>query len=134
MAESKYWNRFWRRRISRRTLLGAGAVTAVGVAGAVVVGCNGDDGGSGGTQTTPRSGSPVPVGSPQPGGTLTQGRLIEAGGIDPHIDLTGFGIIDLMYTYLYPWRRVKLKWVASGISISVTKLFRMASSALACQE
>ena len=27
MAESKYWNRFWRRRISRRTLLGAGAVT-----------------------------------------------------------------------------------------------------------
>ncbi|MEE8369598.1 MAG: hypothetical protein V3S00_02380 [Dehalococcoidia bacterium] len=23
---------------------------------------------------------------------------------DPHIDLTGFGIIDLMYTYLYSWR------------------------------
>lgn len=104
MAESKYWNRFWRRRISRRTLLGAGAVTVVGVAGAAVVGCNGDDGGSGGTQTTPRSGSPVPVGSPQPGGSITQGRLFEAGGIDPHIDLTGFGIYDLMYTYLYSWR------------------------------
>ncbi len=104
MAESKYWNRFWRRRISRRTLLGAGAVTAAGVAGAVVVGCNGDDGGSGGMQTTPRSGSPVPVGSPQPGGTLTQGRLLEALGIDPHVDLTGFGIYDLMYTYLYSWR------------------------------
>jgi peptide/nickel transport system substrate-binding protein len=104
MAESKYWNRFWRRRISRRTLLGAGAVTAAGVAGAVVVGCNSDDGGSGGAQTTPRSGSPVPVGSPQPGGSITQGRIIEAGGIDPHIDLTGFGIIDLMYTYLYSWR------------------------------
>ncbi len=103
MAESKYWNRFWRRRISRRTLLGAGAVTVAGVAGAVVVGCNGDDGGNG-TQATPRDGSPVPIGSPQPGGSVTQGRLIEAGGIDPHIDLTGFGIIDLMYTYLYSWQ------------------------------
>jgi len=103
MAESKYWNRFWRRRISRRTLLGAGAVTVVGVAGAAVVGCNSDDGGNG-PQATPRSGSPVPVGSPIPGGSLTQGRLFEAGGIDPHIDLTGFGIYDLMYTYLYSWR------------------------------
>ncbi len=103
MAESKYWNRFWRRRISRRTLLGAGAVTAAGVAAAGVVGCNSDDGGSG-AQTTPRDGSPVPVGSPQPGGSITQGRLFEAGGIDPHIDLTGFGIYDLMYTYLYSWR------------------------------
>jgi peptide/nickel transport system substrate-binding protein len=104
MAESKYWNRFWRRRISRRALLGAGAVTAVGVAGAAVVGCNGDDGGSGGAQTTPRPGSPVPVGSPQPGGGITQGRLIEAGGIDPHIDFTTADIAALMYTYLYSWQ------------------------------
>ena len=44
MAESKYWNRFWRRRVSRRALLGAGAVTAVGAASAAVIGCNGGDG------------------------------------------------------------------------------------------
>ena len=44
MAESTYWNRFWRRRISRRALLGAGAVTALGAASAAVLGCNGEIG------------------------------------------------------------------------------------------
>lgn len=102
MAESGYWNRYWRRRISRRALLGAGAVTAVGVASAAVVGCN--DGGSGPTQTTPPTGSPVAAGTPRPGGRITQGRLINALGIDPHIDLTGWDIDQLMYTYLYSWR------------------------------
>jgi peptide/nickel transport system substrate-binding protein len=102
MAESTYWNRFWRRRISRRALLGAGAVTAFGAAGAAVVGCN--SGGSGPTGTTPRPGSPVAAGTPRPGGGITQGRLIEALGIDPHIDLTGLDIDMLMYTYLYSWR------------------------------
>ena len=104
MTESKYWNRFWRRRISRRTLLGAGAVTVVGVAGAAVVGCNGDDGGSGGNGNPGATGRPAAIGSPVPGGTLTQGRLLNTLGIDPHIDLTGFGIVDMMYTYLYSWR------------------------------
>ncbi|TET98636.1 MAG: hypothetical protein E3J29_03470, partial [Dehalococcoidia bacterium] len=61
MSESTYWNRFWRRRISRRALMGAGAVTALGAASAAVVGCDGDDGPS---ATTPRSGSPVAAGTP----------------------------------------------------------------------
>ena len=101
MAESTYWNRFWRRRISRRTLFGATAVTALGAAGAVVVGC---DGNGGPTGTTPRTGSPVAAGTPRPGGGITQGRLLEALGIDPHIDLTGLDIDMLVYTYLYSWR------------------------------
>ncbi len=111
MAESSYWNRFWRRRMSRRAILGAGAVTALGAATAGVIGCN--DSGSGGNggngspdatgaaDTTPGSALDL---TPVPGGSITQGRLINALGIDPHIDLTGFGIIDLMYTYLYSWR------------------------------
>lgn len=103
MAESTYWNRFWRRRISRRALLGTSGVTALGAASAAVVGCN--NGGSGGsTQTTRRPSSPVAAGTPRPGGSITQGRLLEALGIDPHIDLTGLDIDMLMYTYLYSWR------------------------------
>jgi peptide/nickel transport system substrate-binding protein len=106
MAESAYWNRFWRRRISRRALLGAGAVTALGAAGAAVVGCNnsGSSSNGGSTRTTPTSGSPVAAGTPRPGGSITQGRLINVLGVDPHIDLTGLDIDMLMYTYLYSWR------------------------------
>ena len=107
MTESRYWKRFWRRRISRRTLLGAGAVTAVGAAGAAVVGCGGGGnggGGNGGTGTGTATGRQPAIGDPVPGGTLTQGRLFNALGIDPHIDLTGLDIDALMYTYLYSWR------------------------------
>ncbi len=95
MAESRYWSRFWRRRISRRTLLGAGAVTAAGVAGAAVIGCNGD-GGNGGNGSSGSTDRPAAIGSPIPGGTLTQGRLLNTLGIDPHIDLTGGDIDSLM--------------------------------------
>ena len=108
MPESSYWNRFWRRRISRRALLGAGAVTAIGAATASVIGCNGNSGGgngspatNGATETTPGPGLNL---TPVAGGSITQGRLINALGIDPHIDLTGLDIDMLMYTYLYSWR------------------------------
>ena len=108
MPESSYWNRFWRRRISRRALLSAGAVTAIGAATASVIGCNGNSGGGNGspatdgaTETTPGSGLSL---TPVAGGSITQGRLINALGIDPHIDLTGLDIDMLMYTYLYSWR------------------------------
>jgi peptide/nickel transport system substrate-binding protein len=104
MAKSQYWNRFWRRRISRRALLGAGAVTAVGAASAAVLGCNGGDGNGNGNGNATRTGSPVAAGTPRPGGAITQGRLLEAQGIDPHIDLTGLDIDMLVYTYLYSWR------------------------------
>ena len=39
MEESNYWTRLSRRRISRRTLLGASAVTALGGTAALIVGC-----------------------------------------------------------------------------------------------
>ena len=42
MAEG-YWNRYWRRRVSRRRVLAGGAATAVGAAGLVAVGCGDDD-------------------------------------------------------------------------------------------
>jgi len=98
MAESTYWNRFWRRRISRRALLGAGAVTALGAASAAVLGCN-SGGGNGNGNGPGGSGTPVA------GGNVTQGRLLNALGIDPHIDLTGLDIDALMYSYLYSWNR-----------------------------
>jgi peptide/nickel transport system substrate-binding protein len=92
--------------MSRRALLGAGAVTALGAASAAVVGCNkgSSDGNGGSSQPTRRPSSPVAAGTPRPGGRITQGRLVEALGIDPHIDLTGLDIDMLMYTYVYSWR------------------------------
>jgi peptide/nickel transport system substrate-binding protein len=50
MAESRYWNNFWRKRMSRRRLLGTAALGGAGLAAAAVVGCNGGggDGGNGG--------------------------------------------------------------------------------------
>jgi ABC-type transport system substrate-binding protein len=47
MAESRYWNNFWRKRMSRRRLLGSAALGGAGLAAAAVVGCNGG-GGNGG--------------------------------------------------------------------------------------
>src|SRR5438552_11086704 len=47
MEEPTYWNRFWRRRVSRRRLLSGAALTGSGLAAAAVVGCGGDDSGNG---------------------------------------------------------------------------------------
>src|SRR3990172_9520983 len=102
MAESTYWNRFWRRRISRRALLGAGAVTALGAASAAVLGCNSGGGNGNGNGN---GDGPEGSGTPVAGGNVTQGRLLNALGIDPHADLTGLDIDALMYTYLYSWNR-----------------------------
>jgi len=101
MAESTYWNRFWRRRISRRAVLGAGAVGALGAASAAVLGCN--DGGNG--NGNGNGNGPDGSGTPVAGGGVTQGRLLNALGIDPHIDLTGLDVDELLYTYLYSWNR-----------------------------
>src|SRR5438093_11256945 len=54
MEEPTYWNRFWRRRVSRRRLLSGAALTGSGLAAAAVVGCGGDDSGNG-TSTQPGS-------------------------------------------------------------------------------
>jgi peptide/nickel transport system substrate-binding protein len=55
MEEPTYWNRFWRRRLSRRRLMTGAALTGSGLAAAAVVGCGGDEsssssGTSGGTE------------------------------------------------------------------------------------
>ncbi|MDO8613392.1 MAG: hypothetical protein Q7R32_11315, partial [Dehalococcoidia bacterium] len=102
MAESTYWNRYWRRRISRRAVLGAGAVTALGAASAAVLGCNGGGGNGDGNGN---GNGPDGSGTPVAGGNVTEGRLINSLGIDPHVDLTGLDIDALMYTYLYSWNR-----------------------------
>src|SRR5207253_9962668 len=47
MEEPTYWNRFWRRRVSRRRPLSGAALTGSGLAAAAAVGCGGDDSGNG---------------------------------------------------------------------------------------
>jgi len=98
MAESTYWSR----RISRRALLGAGAVTALGAASAAVHGCNGGGGDGNGSGD---GNGPAGNGTPVAGGGLTTGRLLATLGIDPHIDLTGLDIDAMLYAYLYSWDR-----------------------------
>jgi len=108
MEESNYWTRLSRKRISRRALLAAGGTTALGAAAATVVGCGGSNGngnGNGDTDSGPiPSRTPQAYGTPKPGGSITQGRLLNALGIDPHIDLTALDIDLRLYTYLYSWK------------------------------
>jgi peptide/nickel transport system substrate-binding protein len=107
MSESNYW----KRRVSRRSLLGGAGTTALGGAAALIVGCGGggdskgDSGSSGGnvviTEAPPKT--PKPQASPKSGGTITVGRPLTVLGIDPHQDLTGLDIDTLIYPYLYSW-------------------------------
>ncbi|MBW1758157.1 MAG: hypothetical protein JRJ80_18585, partial [Deltaproteobacteria bacterium] len=48
MSESNYWDRFWRRRVSRRRLMSGAMVAGGGLAAASVVGCSTDESGGGG--------------------------------------------------------------------------------------
>jgi len=95
MAELNYWQRLSRKRMSRRALLGTGATTALGGAAALVVGCGS---GGGGPEITSN-----PNATPGPGGSITWGRPVNVGGIDPHLDLTGLDIVALLYSRLYDW-------------------------------
>ena len=107
MEQPNYWQRLARKRMTRRDLLAAGGVTALGGAAALIVGCgSGGNGGNGnGATRTPRT--PGPAGSPTAGGTITIGRSFNVSGIDPHIDLTGLDIDSLIYSYLYGWNPIK---------------------------
>jgi peptide/nickel transport system substrate-binding protein len=106
MAESAYWSRFWQRRISRRALLGAGGTLAAGAAAAAVAGCGGGNGGNNGGNGGSRTGAtPDAELTPVPGGKITQGRFVNALGIDPHVDITGLDVDLMMYSYLYSWNR-----------------------------
>jgi ABC-type transport system substrate-binding protein len=101
MEDSNYWTRLPNRRVSRRALLGGAGTMALGGAAALTVGCNGGNGAGADCVTTP---SPRPFGDPVSGGTITQGRLLAALGIDPHIDLTGLDIDLLLYPFMYGWQ------------------------------
>ena len=103
MAESTYWNRFWRRRISRRAVLGAGAVTALGAASAAVLGCNGGGGNGNGNGNGNGSGWQRHPGCRRQrhrkGGSSTPSASTRT-STSPASTSTA-----LMYTYLYSWNR-----------------------------
>ncbi|MGH8248607.1 MAG: ABC transporter substrate-binding protein, partial [Gammaproteobacteria bacterium] len=105
MEESNYWTRSAHgKRISRRALLSAGGTVALGAAAAAVVGCGGGNGNGNGNGETGGTPKPQVYGTPKPGGSITQGRLLNALGIDPHIDLTALDIDLRLYSYLYSWK------------------------------
>jgi peptide/nickel transport system substrate-binding protein len=96
-ADSEYWSRFWRRRLSRRRLLQTTAVSAAGLAAAGVVGCGGDDE-EGGTQATTTAES-----SPKAGGTFRSPLVGLSTGNPPSLDaqrqLTFLAQIPAAYHY-----------------------------------
>jgi peptide/nickel transport system substrate-binding protein len=95
MASNSYWQRFERRRISRRRLLGA---AGVGAAGLVVAAACGDGGGGGG------DGTPKPSGTPRPGGRYKEATSVIADsifGLDPHLAVAaGLAYFARMYNVL----------------------------------
>jgi len=117
MEESNYWARWNRRRISRRALLAGSATAALGGAAAFVVGCGSDSNGPSGLPGTPRA--PQEYGTPKPGGTITQGRLLNVLGIDPHVDLTGLDIVSRLYSYLYSWQPFNETAIFNNLAESV---------------
>lgn len=68
--ESQYWNRFWRRQMSRRRLLQTSALGAAGLAVAGVVGCG--DG-----EEAPAGATATPTATPPPGATATPTPAVE---------------------------------------------------------
>src|SRR5688572_2224887 len=76
------------RRITRRTALKGGAIGAAGLAGAALIGCSDDDGGSSEPQAQ--------TSQPKPGGTLRMGQLSDATSLEPHL------ISGLHYENLWP--------------------------------
>ena len=117
MEEPNYWSRLNRRRLSRRALLSAGGTTALGLAAAGVVGCGG--GGNGGFNRTTATPFDGVEGNPIPGGSVTYGRLLSVLGIDPHIDLTGIDIDQLLYSYLYSWKPSAETAIFNNFALSV---------------
>jgi peptide/nickel transport system substrate-binding protein len=116
MEESNYWTRFNRKRLSRRALLSAGATTGLGVAAAAVVGCGSNGNGNGGPAATS---APQVYGPPVGGGSITQGRLLNVLGIDPHIDLTGLDVVARLYSYLYSWKPFEEEPIFNNFALSV---------------
>jgi hypothetical protein len=80
MEQPNYWQRLARQRLTRRRLLAAGGVTALGAGAAMIVGCGSGGSGNGVTLKTPTRLILCPI----PGGDVTFGRLLNVLGIDPH--------------------------------------------------
>ncbi len=119
MAQSSYWDRFWRRRLNRRRLLAGVAFTGAGVAAAAVVGCgggggNGGNGGNGGDAgleaVEPADGrqAVVPAPSGMTGGTLHYANAdpLILGRFDPHQSELGpvFSLHAAVFSKLYMYR------------------------------
>ena len=119
MDESNYWTRWNRRRVSRRALLSGSATAALGGAAALVVGCGGGNGNGNGNGEPGASRAPQEYGTPVQGGSITQGRLLNALGIDPHIDLTALDIDARIYSYLYSWQPFGEKAIFNNYAESV---------------
>jgi peptide/nickel transport system substrate-binding protein len=115
MEQSNYWQRLARKRLTRRRLLAAGGVTALGAGAAMIAGCGGGGGDSNNiTRKTPVPGSSP--GAPIPGGNVVFGRLLNVLGIDPHLDLTGLDIDFMLYSYLYSWRSYSEEIVLNNLA------------------
>jgi ABC-type transport system substrate-binding protein len=112
MEERNYWQRLAHKKVSRRTLLSGGATTALGGAAALMVGCGGS--GSSGPDITSD-----PNRTPGPGGSVTWGRPVNVGGIDPHLDLTGLDICAVTYPYLYGWAPGAEQVVFNNLALSL---------------
>ncbi|MEX0683870.1 MAG: ABC transporter substrate-binding protein [Dehalococcoidia bacterium] len=112
MQEQNYWQRLARKKVSRRALLGTGATTALGGAAALVVGCGGSNGGGQKITSDPNR-------TPGPGGSVTWGRPVSVGGIDPHLDLTGLDIATLVYPYLYGWQPGAERVIFNNLALSL---------------
>ncbi len=95
---SEYWERFAKRRVSRRRVLVAGAA-GMGAVALGLVGC-----GSGSKQSasgTPSGGSAGPTLTPKTGGIFRQGSVTTALSIDPHTEAAlGLAFVPFIYSYL----------------------------------
>lgn len=105
--EEGYWNRYWKRRLSRRHVIAGGATLAVGSA-AILAGCGDDD--DSGDENTPAPGEPTKAGaSPtaaagKRGGTLRLSKASPDTGLDPHIVVTNFIHPAKAYSQMWTYR------------------------------
>ena len=87
--ENRYWERYSRRRLGRRTFV-AGGATAVAGSALVLAGCGGNDGGS--ATATPAGSSataaPSQAAVGRRGGTIRVAKASPDTGLDPHITVT----------------------------------------------
>jgi peptide/nickel transport system substrate-binding protein len=95
---SEYWERFAKRRVSRRKVLAAGAAGSAAVA-LGMIGCGG--GGGNNKQSAGNTPSGGPTATPKTGGIFRQGSIQTALSIDPHTEAAlGLAFIPYIYSYL----------------------------------